>query len=163
MMFDFNLQDALQTTAPTVSRGRFDPEEVTIERGNLDHLEQMLRHRLAIDPDRLSAYFALYKLLFRQSRLEEAANTALLAIAVSARLGRFSAVWQKLTPDVADWADTQSPAHFYLFTMKALSFIRLRQGQIEDCRSLLAKIQELDPNDLVGASVIRSYADGADP
>ena len=54
-----------------------------------------------------------------------------------------------------------SPAHFYLFSLKALSFILLRQGRIAECRMILDKIEELDPGDLIGASVIRAYAEGA--
>lgn len=53
-----------------------------------------------------------------------------------------------------------SPAHFYLFTLKALSFILLRRNQLDECREVLEKFGELDPHDLVGASVIRAYADG---
>ncbi|MBU2823318.1 hypothetical protein HF283_04210, partial [Acidithiobacillus ferrooxidans] len=53
-----------------------------------------------------------------------------------------------------------SPAHFYLFTLKALSFILLRRKQLDKCREILEKIGELDPHDLVGASVVRAYADG---
>ncbi|ANJ66274.1 hypothetical protein A9404_01780 [Halothiobacillus diazotrophicus] len=156
----------MQAASPSTNKRRTPPkdtiiEDATIERGTLGHVEQMLRDTLAVNPDQLSAYYALYKLLFRQSRLEEAANVAQLGLAVSARLGRFTAAWQKLDRPTADWADTQSPAHFYLFTLKALSFIRLRQGEFAECRSLLEKLDELDPEDLVGASVIRAYADGS--
>jgi tetratricopeptide (TPR) repeat protein len=156
-MFDFQLE-ALHTA--TRSGKRALTTEPAAEVGNLLQVEQMLRDSLALNPDQLSAYFALYKLLFRQSRLDEAANVAELALAVSARLGRFAAQWQKLTPGAADWSDTSSPAHFYLFTLKALSFIHLRQGKVDVCRDMLSQIERLDPADSVGASVIRAYADG---
>lgn len=160
-MFDFQLEDTQPASTHSGKQARRAlPAEPSIEGGNLTHVEQMLRDSLAVNPDQLSAYFALYKLLFRQSRLEEAASVTELALAVSARLGRFSAPWQKLTPGAANWRDTQSPAHFYLFTLKALSFIRLRQGQVDLCRAMLAQIERLDPEDSTGASVIRAYADG---
>ena len=160
-MFDYPLDDALLASTrggKNVSRAE-SAETPTVVR-NLTQVEQALRDSLALNPDLLSAYFALYKLLFRQSRLDEAASVAELALAVSARLGRFAAHWQKLTPGSADWSNTQSPAHFYLFTLKALSFIRLRQGKIEECRDMLSQIERLDPVDSVGASVIRAYANG---
>ena len=51
--------------------------------------------------------------------------------------------------------------HFYLFSLKALAFIRLRRGDREGCERLLAKLGELDHNDSVGASVIRAFAEGS--
>ena len=123
-------------------------------------VEKLLRHHLLNEPDYLPAYFALYKLLFRQSRLAEAEEIARNAMDRGARLGGFPPDWQHLAPDTADWSMIHSPAHFYLFTLKALSFILLRRKQLDKCREILEKIGELDPHDLVGASVVRAYADG---
>lgn len=159
-MFDFQIEALSAATRSGKPTRRGLAAEPVHDVGNLTQVEQMLRDSLAVNPDQLSAYFALYKLLFRQCRLDEAASVAELALAVSARLGRFPAHWQKLTPGAADWRDTQSPAHFYLFTLKALSFIRLRQGKVDICRDMLSQIERLDPDDSVGASVIRTYADG---
>ena len=128
---------------------------------NPTEVEKLLRHHLLTNPDYLPAYFAMYKLLFRQSRLAEAEEIARDALARAARLGGFSPDWQHLVPSIADWTIIHSPAHFYLFTLKALSFILLRRKQLDPCREILSKIGELDPEDLVGASVIRAYADGA--
>ncbi|MBU2833215.1 hypothetical protein [Acidithiobacillus ferriphilus] len=123
-------------------------------------VEKLLRQHLLTDPDYLPAYFAMYKLLFRQSRLAEAEEIARTALASGARLGGFPPNWRHLAPDTADWSVIHSPAHFYLFTLKALSFILLRRKRLDECREILKKIGELDPHDLVGASVIRAYADG---
>ncbi|MCL4525472.1 MAG: hypothetical protein M1492_03060 [Gammaproteobacteria bacterium] len=123
-------------------------------------VEKLLRRHLMTDPDYLPAYFAMYKLLFRQSRLAEAEEMARTALASGARLGGFPPNWQQLAPGTADWSVIHSPAHFYLFTLKALSFILLRRKQLDESREILEKISELDPHDLVGASVTRAYADG---
>lgn len=123
-------------------------------------VEKLLRHHLLADPDYLPAYYAMYKLLFRQSRLAEAEEIARNALASGAKLGGFSPHWQHLAADTADWVAIQTPAHFYLFTLKALSFILLRRKQLAECWEILEKISELDPQDLIGASVIRTYADG---
>ena len=123
-------------------------------------VEKLLRHHLLNEPDYLPAYFALYKLLFRQSRLAEAEEIARNAMDRGARLGGFPPNWQHLAPNTADWSMIHSPAHFYLFTLKALSFILLRRKRLDECREVLEKIGELDPHDLIGASVIRAYADG---
>jgi hypothetical protein len=50
---------------------------------------------------------------------------------------------------------------FYHFSLKALAFIRLRRGDAEESLALLAKLAEIDPNDQVGAEVIRALHRGA--
>lgn len=116
-------------------------------------------HRL--DPDALPVYFALYKFYFYKRNLENAELAARMALLSAARLGGFAADWQALQADSSDWSDYASPAHFYLFTMKALAFIRLRRGDADEAAIILAKLAELDPRDSVGALVIRSFAEGA--
>ena len=37
------------------------------------------------------------------------------------------------------------PAHFYLFTLKALTFITLRRGRVDEALTMLAKLRELVP------------------
>ena len=123
-------------------------------------VEKLLRQHLLTDPNHLPAYFAMYKLLFRQSRLAEAEEIARTALKSGAQLGGFASSWQHLSLNTVDWSVIHSPAHFYLFTLKALSFILLRRKQLDECREILEKIGELDPHDLLGASVIRTYADG---
>jgi len=45
--------------------------------------------------------------------------------------------------------------------LKALAFIRLRQGNREDSERSLAKLRELDPDDKVGGSVVGELAIGS--
>lgn len=111
-------------------------------------------HRRA--PDALPVYFSLYKYYFYRDNLKQAELAARMALLAAARRGDFDADWQRLAADTADWSDHAAPAHFYLFSLKALAFIRLRRGDIVEARELLAKLAELDPQDRVGASVIRS-------
>jgi hypothetical protein len=123
--------------------------------------EGLLHEAQALDPDCLPVYFALYKFYFYKSRLADAERGARAALATAARLGRFPADWATLTPAAADWADVRGPAHFYLFSLKALAFIRLRRGAGDEARALLAKLAELDPRDSVGASVIGALVAGS--
>lgn len=50
-------------------------------------------------------------------------------------------------------------ALFYLYTLKALAFIKLRLGLEPEAHLILTAIAELDPEDRCGASVIMSLAD----
>ena len=45
------------------------------------------------------------------------------------------------------------PARFWLFTLKALSFIALRSGRPDDARASLALIERLDPQASLGTDV----------
>lgn len=141
------------TAPPEIDRRLRDAAYVDAPRA-----ETLLLDAQHIDPECLPVYFALYKFYFYRSRLADAERIALRALETAARQGRFPANWMVLTLDAADWSDVHSPAHFYLFSLKALAFIRLRQRRVPEARALLDKLAELDPLDQVGASVISSLA-----
>lgn len=116
-----------------------------------------------LDPDCLPVYFALYKFHFYRARLGDAESAVLQALTAAARLGGFPAEWRRLTPQCTDWTAIAEPQHFYLFSLKALAFIRLRLGRKKDAQAILAKLAELDPDDTVGASVTRALAASVEP
>lgn len=120
--------------------------------------EVLLLDAQSLDPSCLPVYYALYKFYFHRSRLVEAERITLQALIAAARQAGFPVEWQHLTPQSADWAATGEPQHFYLFSLKALAFIRLRLGRADEAQAILAKLAELDPLDTVGASVIRELA-----
>lgn len=123
--------------------------------------EPLLRQAQALAPDCLTVYFALYKFYFYKRRLQDAEHVARLGLETAARLGGIDADWTRLTPASGmDWQQPDSPQHFYLFSLKALAFIRLRLGERDDSLAILDKLAELDPLDRVGASVIRALAGG---
>ncbi|MFZ3043465.1 MAG: hypothetical protein WA108_17030 [Thiobacillus sp.] len=125
---------------------------------NTERAEFLLCTAQALAPECLPVYFALYKFYFYKRMLPRAEEVALHALEIAARQGGFSPDWARLDAHSTDWRRVDAPQHFYLFTLKALAFIRLRLGRGEDSHALLAKLQELDPLDTVGASVIRDLA-----
>lgn len=128
---------------------------------NTERAEAILWQARLAAPEALPVYFSLYKFYFYKHQLEKAEVTVRQALQVAARQGGFCSDWRCLTPDSADWFDCAAPSHFYLFSLKALAFIRLRRGEAGECREILDKLAEIDPAEQVGASVIRAYADGA--
>jgi tetratricopeptide (TPR) repeat protein len=120
--------------------------------------EALLLEALQRDTECLPVYFALYKFYFYSHRLADAERIVLAALETASRQARIAPDWSVLTPDSAAWHATNEPAHFYLFSLKALAFIRLRLGRRAEASALLAKLAELDPGDSIGASVIRSLA-----
>ena len=117
--------------------------------------EAILWSAQAIDPACLPVYFALYKFYFYKLRLADAEKAALMGLKTAAHQGGFTAEWSRLSHSDANWNSALGAQHFYLFTLKALAFIRLRLGRREESLALLDKISELDPGDTVGSSVIR--------
>ena len=121
--------------------------------------EESLLEAIAAAPKCLAVYFSLYKFYFYKRRLIDAERVALRALEVAAGQGGFDPDWTRLTSDSAAWSQVEGPQHFYLFTLKALAFIRLRSGQTGSALMILAKLFELDPDDGVGGSVIRDLAE----
>lgn len=120
--------------------------------------ESLLQQAQREAPDALPVYFSLYKFYFYKGDLEEAERSARLALDTAARQAGFSSDFQSLTPDTTDWTRHDGPQHFYLFSLKALAFIRLRRGDKSGCEQILEKLGELDKEDTVGACVIGSIA-----
>lgn len=131
--------------------------------GQPNRAEILLWSAQAMYPECLPIYFALYKFYFYKGRLDEAERAARFALRAAAWAGGFPAEWASLNRTTVDWTDVRGPQHFYLFSLKALAFIRLRRGARQDSLAILKKLEEIDPDDSVGASVIRDLVAASGP
>jgi tetratricopeptide (TPR) repeat protein len=120
--------------------------------------ENLLWEAQQMDPKQLEVYVALYKFYFYKNRIQEAEEVVLQSLRQSAEQGGFSADWNQLTPSSTDWFSIANPQRLHLYAMKALSFIRLRQSDVDGAQSILNKLRELDPTDQVGGSVLQELA-----
>ncbi len=113
-------------------------------------------------PYALAVFFSLYKFYFYKNQLDLAEKTVRESLFEAAYQGGFP-VEPALVETTGNpcFLDPSSPHYFYLFSSKALSFILLRQGRIDEAQSLLSELSRLDPSDRVGSSVIRDYLKGA--
>lgn len=122
--------------------------------------ERLLREARAEDPGCLPAHYALYKFYANQRRLAEAEAAVRVALVEAARQGGFPRDWRQLAG-----ASEPYPLHpnesgrFYLFSLKALAFVTLRQNRPDEAIALLGALQRLDPEDRVGGSVVRKLAE----
>ena len=132
----------------------------TQQYGNPAEAERLLLAAMQLAPEQLETYIALYKFYFYQKRLDDAEAIALLALEKSAAQGEFDKDWTRLTPASADWGIHDGPQRVYLYTMKALGFIRLRQQDFSSAEAVLRCLEQLDPDDQVGGSVILDVAVG---
>ena len=133
---------------------------VSKNRSNRLEAERALWEVQADDPCCLQVYFALYKFYAHHRRLSDAERAARLALSESARQGRFNPNWEELIKTVAPRSLYESEAGlFYLFSLKALSFIKLRQQKPDEAGAVLKVLFTLDPDDRSGASVTRALAE----
>jgi hypothetical protein len=121
--------------------------------------ESLLMQARQLAPDALEVGIALYKFYFYKFRLAEAEAIALQTLTRAAELGNFAPDWNALDIHSARWSEPLGVERAYLFTLKALAFINLRLERIADAKAILAKLDELDPMDQVGGSVIRALAE----
>ena len=135
-------------------------QEAVASAADFDHARKLLYRAMKLAPFQLEVYVALYKFCFYRGHIDEAEQVALASLKAASEKGGFDEDWDLLTPESADWNIEDGPAHVYLYSLKALAFIRLRKGLKENADSILEKIKQLDPQDMAGASVIMSLADG---
>jgi len=127
-----------------------------------EHREVLLWTARASAPDCLAIYYLLYKLYATRRNLVEAERAARAGLAEAARQAGLDADWKRVAPRAADFSQP-GPARFWLFTLKALAFIRLRAGGSNEARELLDKLKALDPDDSLGAGVVDALAGAAAP
>lgn len=133
---------------------------VALRSRNRAQAGQLLWEARAADPACLPVYFALYKFYANAKRLADAERAVCLALAEAARQGGFPVSRRRLAEASGHYRlyDVGS-GHFYLFSLKALAFLTLRQGRTDEASSILDDLQRLDPEDRVGGSVIRTLAE----
>jgi hypothetical protein len=114
-----------------------------------------------LDSHCLQTYFALYKFYFFQKRLVDAERIVLAGLEEAAKQGGFPYDYRQLVGNQKKWnLYANDSTLFYLYTLKALAFIKLRLGFTLDAQLVLSHLQQLDPEDISGASVIMDLAAG---
>lgn len=134
-------------------------QEAVASAHDFDKARELLYRARDIQPDQLEVYVALYKFCFYRGHFDEAEQVAMDALKQSAEAGGFNNDWNQLESTSADWTVSEGSARLYLYSLKALAFISLRKGLYDTARQILLKLQQLDPEDQVGSSVIMDLAE----
>ena len=127
--------------------------------GDFERARALLHQAKDMDPEQLEVYTALYKFYFYRGYLDEAELVTVESLARAAQQGGFNRDFEQLTPTCTDWKVQGGPARAFLYSLKALAFIRLRKNDRAGALAVLDKLQELDPEDQVGGSVIVELAE----
>ena len=129
-----------------------------------DQAAAMLWTATLAAPQDLPLYYLLYKLHAGLGELDAAQRAAAKGLVMAAQAAGLPADWRTVQPNDADFG-APGPARFWLFTLKALGFIHLRRHERELAAAYLEQIGRLDPDDQIGASVVRTLLQqsGSDP
>ena len=121
--------------------------------------EQLFKQAQQLDGSCLQTYFALYKFYFYQGRLQEAEREVMAGLEAASLQGGFPGDYRQLALDPGKWDMYASEITlFYLYTLKALAFIKLRRQQEDEADFILSLLRNLDPEDRSVGSVIMQLA-----
>lgn len=134
---------------------------VSLYRHDAIGADAAFREALELRRDALPTYLCLYKIHTYQGNLGEALAIAEAGLEEAARQAGLDHDWTAWTSGQIS-SDVNGPAHFALYTLKALSFIHLRRDEKAKSQRYLAKISELGAMELVGGTVIAALAAGVD-
>lgn len=148
VLFGANIDPAIDALLQQAAAAADDPER----------REKLLLQAHARDHDELAVYLARYKFYCYAGRTDEAEAVVDDALHKAARQGGFDADWGLLLADDFIEAPPDSPRRHYLYGLKAMAFIKLRQGLEAQALAILNHLQRLDPQDRVGGSVVCEMA-----
>lgn len=117
----------------------------------------LFRQALAVAPKALPIYFCLYKIHTYQGHLDQAQHAAESGLKEAASQAGWPLDWRQwhLQTPLPD-----GPGRFALYTLKALAFIQLRQGNSRQAAEMLGALKQLDPAGAVGWPVVAALAEG---
>ncbi|MEJ2141955.1 MAG: hypothetical protein P8Y24_06310 [Gammaproteobacteria bacterium] len=122
--------------------------------------EALLEKAHDMAPKQLEVYYARYKFYFYNKRLELAEKVARQGLKEAAIQAGFDEDWTRLDQNTTNWSKPDDIERFYLYTLKALGFILMRQERFTESESVLENLARLDQLDNVGGSVVMDILSG---
>lgn len=107
-------------------------------------------------PENLTVLVAMYRSFYYQHRIDEARQVARHAQKVAAQRLGLPQQWHRVNLAELSHAVLISMGlvRFYLLTLKAEAYLDLRVGEVDEGRSKLEKVVELDARDHFGAAAL---------
>jgi len=117
--------------------------------------ERYLHQALALAPQHAAVYIAFYRFHFYRNRVRQALPYAELCLGLAARELNLNHDWRQVEREDASFGDFAAfSPRFFLFSLKAYGYLKLRLGELEEGRLAVEKVTQLDPADRVGAAVL---------
>ncbi len=130
---------------------------VAAYRHDRSRADRLFREALAAAPRELPTYFCLYKIHTYQGNLGEAQSAAESGLREAASQAGWDLDWRQWRPQAVL---PEGAGRFALYTLKALAFIQLRQGNRHHALQILDRLRRLDPTGAVGWPVVAALAEG---
>ena len=130
---------------------------VAAYRHDRSRADRLFRMALAAAPSELPTYFCLYKIHTYQGNLGKAQTAAESGLREAARQAGWDLDWRQWRPQAVL---PEGSGRFALYTLKALAFIHLRQGNRKQALQILDRLRQLDPTGAVGWPVVAALAEG---
>lgn len=127
---------------------------------DLQATEALLEKAHTMAPTQLEVYYARYKFYFYNKRLEQAEAVAREGLKQASIQANLNSDWTMLDNSSANWSNPDDTERFYLYTLKAMGFILMRQSRFTESEAILNKLRQLDHLDLVGGSVVMEILQG---
>lgn len=122
-----------------------------------DIAEQALLRAFFLAPHSLAVLVSLYRFYYYQHRYQDTLVTAQHAMRVSGNRLDFPDDWRNLTPQhIQTTNQSMGLMRFYLLALKGAAYVKLRLGEMDDGEAMIDKVMLLDPEDRLGASVLKN-------
>jgi tetratricopeptide (TPR) repeat protein len=120
-----------------------------------DIAESHLREAEVLAPRHAAVLIGLYRFYFYKGRLTEALEVARRCLAKAMEENNLSTDWRAVRAGEAEFGRYENVLpRFFLFSLKGYAYLQMRLGQMEEGRSAVEKLLELDPSDKIGAKVL---------
>ena len=135
-----------------------EPINIAQDWQRAERLLQEVRSHL---PQACEVKIALFKMYAYAYRCEESLKLIHEVLKQTAETEGFNTDWSELTlADIQYDNPVQGATRIFLYTLKALGFVSMRNSDLNTAKKALEKLKELDPDDQVGGSVVRRILSG---
>lgn len=135
-----------------------EPINIAQDWQRAERLLQEVRSQL---PDASEVKIALFKMYAYAYRCEESLDLIYQVLEQTALSQGFSPDWPTLSLRDIDYRNpVVGPTRQFLYSLKALGFVSMRNSDLTIAKKALAKLAELDPDDQVGGSVVHRILSG---
>lgn len=154
--------ESLITLAGLPDEARIQLEAASRAYGDGEVALAHLQAAQALAPEHLAVAVGLYRFYFYKGRRKEALASAEACLGLAGKKLLLHQDWRRVAPNDAPFASFDAPIpRLYLFILKAMAYLHLSAGRHEEGLEILAKLFELDPQDLIQAQFLRKVLGGS--
>jgi tetratricopeptide (TPR) repeat protein len=113
--------------------------------------EAQILRALALAPDHFAVHYGAYKFYYYKHRLPDALPHVERWVAEAIRRNALPVDWRDVRSEHADFTHFDGDPRLFLFSLRAMGWLLVRLGRVEEGRAALQKVANLDPEDQMRA------------